>query len=341
MDFTEWRSDFTVAGTANEFHTYFPLCISVYLFFSFFCLLCQLIVVEYLISFNFIYNVYFIFMYKLKKPFLIAEIGINHNGDIKKCFELIKLAHKYGFDAVKFQKRNPEISTPNSQKNMMRQTPWGYISYLEYKKKIEFGQKEFDQINKFCKKINIHWFASAWDIESQNFLKQFKCKFNKIASAMLTNYDLCEVVAKEKKHTFISTGMSNINEISKTIKLFRKYKCKFTLLHCVSSYPCPDEKLNLNTIISLKKKFKCPIGYSGHETSTSPSLIAYLIGAEVIERHITLDRSNWGTDQASSLEEQGIRNLTSLINKASSILGNGVKKKTIEDKTLIKKFKYW
>ena len=280
-------------------------------------------------------------MIKLKKPFLIAEIGINHNGNIKKAYELIQLANKYGFDAVKFQKREPEISTPDFQKNLMRQTPWGYISYIDYKKKIEFGNKEYKLIDNYCKKLGIQWFASAWDIESQKFLKKFKCKYNKIASAMLTNYQLCEIVAKEKKHTFISTGMSNLNEIERTIKIFKKNRCKFTLLHCVSSYPCPDEKLNLNTISTLKKKFKCPVGYSGHETSTSPSLIAYLLGAEVIERHITLDRSNWGTDQSASLEEQGIRNLTSLIEKSSSILGNGVKKKTIDDKRLLKKFKYW
>ena len=272
---------------------------------------------------------------------LIAEIGINHNGNIKKAYELIQLANKYGFDAVKFQKREPEISTPDFQKNLMRQTPWGYISYIDYKKKIEFGNKEYKLIDNYCKKLGIQWFASAWDIESQKFLKKFKCKYNKIASAMLTNYQLCEIVAKEKKHTFISTGMSNLNEIERTIKIFKKNRCKFTLLHCVSSYPCPDEKLNLNTISTLKKKFKCPVGYSGHETSTSPSLIAYLLGAEVIERHITLDRSNWGTDQSASLEEQGIRNLTSLIEKSSSILGNGVKKKTIDDKRLLKKFKYW
>ena len=280
-------------------------------------------------------------MIKLKKPFLIAEIGINHNGNIKKAYELIQLAHKYGFDAVKFQKREPEISTPDFQKNLMRQTPWGYISYIDYKKKIEFGNKEYKLIDNYCKKLGIQWFASAWDIESQKFLQKFKCKYNKIASAMLTNYQLCEIVAKEKKHTFISTGMSNLNEIERTIKIFKKNRCKFTLLHCVSSYPCPDEKLNLNAISTLKKKFKCPVGYSGHETSTSPSFLAYILGAEVIERHITLDRSNWGTDQAASLEEQGIRNLTSLIKKSVSILGNGLKKKTLEDKKLLKKFKYW
>ena len=280
-------------------------------------------------------------MIKLKKPFLIAEIGINHNGNIQKAFQLIQLAKKYGFDAVKFQKREPDISTPTFQKNLMRQTPWGYISYIDYKKKIEFGHKEYKLIDNYCKRLRIYWFASAWDIESQKFLKKFKCKYNKVASAMLTNYQLCEIVAKEKKHTFISIGMSNLQEIKRTIKIFKKNNCKFTLLHCVSSYPCPDEKLNLNTLLTLKKKFKCSVGYSGHETSTSPSLIAYLLGAEVIERHITLDRSNWGTDQAASLEEQGIRNLTSLIKKSVSILGDGVKKKTLDDKKLLKKFKYW
>lgn len=280
-------------------------------------------------------------MKKLKKPFMIAEIGINHNGNLSKAYQLIELAHKYNFDAVKFQKRDPDISTPSSQKSQMRETPWGYISYLDYKKKIEFNYQQYKKIDKFCRKLKIHWFASAWDLKSQLFLKKFKCKYNKIASAMLTNLKLCEMVAKEKKHTFISSGMSSYDEINRTLKIFKKNKCKFTLLHCVSSYPCEEENLNLNTILTLKKKFKCPVGYSGHETSTSPSLIAFLLGAEVIERHITLDRSEWGTDQAASLEEQGIRNLTSLISKAPLILGNGIKKKTIEDMKLLKKFKYW
>ena len=163
-----------------------------------------------------------------KKPFLIAEIGINHNGSIITAKKMIDLAKKYNFDAVKFQKRDPEVSTPDAQKNKMRDTPWGYMSYLNYKKKIEFNYKEFKQIDKYCKKKKIHWFASAWDINSQIFLKKFKCKYNKIASAMLTNERLLEAVSKEKKHTFISTGMSNMKDIKKCVKIFKKNNCKFT-----------------------------------------------------------------------------------------------------------------
>ena len=188
---------------------------------------------------------------KLKKPFLIAEIGINHNGSLSLAKKLIQLAADSGFDAVKFQKREPNISTPEDQKNKLRQTPWGEMSYLEYKKKIEFGDKEFREINKFCKKKKIIWFASAWDVPSQNFLKKYKLKYNKVASAMLTNIDLIKKIADEKKLTFISTGMSTLKDISKAIKIFKKRKCKFVLMHCVSTYPCPIEnfkfKFNFNT----------------------------------------------------------------------------------------------
>ncbi len=278
---------------------------------------------------------------KLKKPFLIAEIGINHNGSLSLAKKLIQLAADSGFDAVKFQKREPNISTPEDQKNKLRQTPWGEMSYLEYKKKIEFGDKEFREINKFCKKKKITWFASAWDVPSQNFLKKYKLKYNKVASAMLTNIELIEKIADEKKLTFISTGMSTLKDISKAIKIFKNRKCKFVLMHCVSTYPCPIENLNLNLILTLKKKYKCEVGYSGHESSVSPSIIAYMLGARYIERHITLDRSMWGTDQAASLSENGMKNLSNILNKSSLVLGDGVKRLSKQEKELLKKFKYW
>ena len=259
--------------------------------------------------------------YKYKKPFLIAEVGINHNGSVAIAKKIIDLAKKYNFDAVKFQKRNPNISVPVNQKDVMRESPWGYISYLEYKKKIEFGKKEYDIIDNYCKKKNISWFASPWDIDSVNFLKQFKCKFNKIASAMLTNISLLEEVAKEKKHTFISVGMSKEKDIVSAIKIFNKFKCKFTLMYTVTSYPADEEDLNLLSIIYLKKKFKCDVGYSGHERTVSPSIMAYFLGANVIERHITLDRTMWGTDQAASLSEDGIKNFTDVLNKAPTVMG--------------------
>jgi len=278
---------------------------------------------------------------KLKKPFLIAEIGINHNGSIIVAKKLIDLAKDSGFSAVKFQKRNPDISTPEHQKKIFKSTPWGDMTYLNYKKKIEFGYKEYKIIDQYCKKKKVNWFASAWDIDSLIFLKKFNLKFNKIASAMITNLDLVREVAKEKKKTFISTGMSSLKDISKCVNIFKKEKCKFILMHCVSTYPCPIEKLNLKTILTLKKKFKCEIGYSGHEAEVSPSIIAYLLGANYIERHITLDRSLWGTDQAASLSEPGMKNLSQILYKAPKALGDGKKKISKEEKKLLKKFKYW
>jgi len=280
-------------------------------------------------------------IFKIKKPFLIGEIGINHNGSIEIAKKLIDLAVKYKFDCVKFQKRNPEVCVPNNQKNLIRETPWGNITYLNYKKKIEFEKAEYDEIDSYCKRKKIQWFASAWDIESQSFLKKYNNKYNKIASAMITNLDFLKVVAKEKKQTFISTGMCNISDIKKAVNIFKRSNCPFTLMHCVSTYPAPEKMLNLNTIITLKEKFKCDVGYSGHESSVSPTVIAHLMGASVIERHITLNRSMWGTDQAASLSEEGIKNLTDILNKLPNIFGNGKKIKTIQDKKIEKKFRYW
>jgi len=256
-----------------------------------------------------------------KQPFLIAEVSINHNGSIFTAKKIIDLAKKYNFDAVKFQKRNPDISVPADQKNVMRESPWGYISYLDYKKKIEFGKKEYNIINQYCKMKKIVWFASPWDIDSVNFLKQFRCKYNKVASAMLTNITLLEAIAAEKKHTFISVGMSKEKDIVKAIKIFKKLRCKFTLMYTVSSYPANEEDLNLRSITYLKKKYKCEVGYSGHERTVSPSIMAYFLGANVIERHITLDRSMYGSDQAASLEPRGLRELVGSIKKIEQAIG--------------------
>ena len=278
---------------------------------------------------------------KLNKPFLIGEIGINHNGSIKLAKKLIDIAKNSGFKAVKFQKRNPNISTPDYQKLKIRQTPWGEMTYLKYKWKIEFNKTDFNEINNYCKKKNIEWFASAWDLESLNFLKKYNNKYNKVASAMLTNKKLLHEIAKENKITFISTGMSTLKDIDNAIKIFKKYKCKYILMHCVSSYPCPIEKLNLNAIITLRNRFKCEIGYSGHESDVSPSILAYYLGCRYIERHITLDRSMWGSDQSASLSETGMKNLYDILNKSLKILGNGVKKISQEEKQMFKKFKYW
>lgn len=277
----------------------------------------------------------------MKKVFLIAEIGINHNGDISLAKKLIDQAKKTGFDAVKFQKRTPDITTPKSKKYNLRDTPWGKITYLEYKKKIEFEKKEFDLINNYCKKLNIIWFASPWDLISAKFLNKYNLKYNKIASPVLKNIELLKEVAKQKKHTFISTGMSTMDDVIKAVNIFKYHKCKFTLMHCVSAYPCNDKDLNLKMIQTLKKQFKCDVGYSGHEKSVSPSLMAACLGATAIERHITLDRTMWGTDHASSLEENGMKMLVEMVRKYELSLGDGKKRFLDIEKIKFKENKYW
>lgn len=278
---------------------------------------------------------------KSNKVFLIGEIGINHNGSLKIAKELILFAKKTGFDAVKFQKRTPEITTPKDKMNKLRETPWGTMTYLEYKKKIEFGKKEFDKINQHCKKINITWFASPWDIESSKFLKQYKLKYNKVASPVLTNLKLLEFMAKQRKYTFISTGMCKIKDIDNAVKIFKRFNCKFGLMHCVSTYPAQEKDLNLSLIDIYKKKYKVDIGYSGHEKSVSPSLMSVCLGAKFIERHITLDRTMWGTDQAASLEEQGMLILVEAIRKFEICIGNGKKVLLPDEKKKLKENKYW
>ena len=278
---------------------------------------------------------------KKNRPFLIAEIGINHNGSVELAKKLIDLAKKYNFDSVKFQKRDSDICVPENQKSKMRTTPWGDMTYLDYRKKIEFGESEYREIDQHCKKAKIDWFTSVWDANSLKFMKKFNTKYNKVASAMLSNQSLLELIAKEKKLTFISTGMSNMGAINKAVKIFKKNRCDFVLMHCMSNYPCQEEDLNLNVIVTLRKKFKCKIGYSGHENSVSPSLAAWFLGADYIERHITLDRSMYGTDQAASLSEQGVRELTSLLSKFPHMLGDGKKFISKAEKKLIPKFVYW
>jgi len=278
---------------------------------------------------------------RLKKPFLIAEIGINHNGSLKIAKKMIDLAKKYNFDCVKFQKRDLEICIPDNQKSIIKETPWGRMTYFEYKKKIEFNLSDYKKINLYCKKKKIKWMASCWDKNSQILMRQFNYSCNKIASAMVTNIDFLELVSKEKKLTFISTGMCGMSDVAKAIKIFRKNKCPFVLLHCVSSYPCPEEDLNLIMIEKYRKKFKCDVGYSGHESTVSPSIFAWYLGASVIERHITLDRAMWGTDQSASLSEDGIKNLTNILAKSRYIFGNGKKTFSKKEKLLSKKFRYW
>ena len=275
-----------------------------------------------------------------KKPYLIAEIGINHNGSIKIAKKMIELASQYNFNAVKFQKRDPEVCVPESEKQKLRDTPWGTMTYLKYKKKIELNIKQLTVLKKYAKKLKLDFCASCFDFNSLKLVNKINT-FNKVPSAMLTNLDFLKSVAKMKKKTFISTGMSTINDITRAVNIFKKMKCNYNLMHCVSLYPCPEEKLNLRMIQTLKKKFKCEVGYSGHEPSVSPTIYAYMLGASVIERHITLDRSMWGTDQAASLSPEGMRLLTSVLLKSNKIFGDGIKKYSTKEREMLKKFKYW
>ena len=277
----------------------------------------------------------------IKRPLLIGEIGINHNGNVDLAKELIELSKENGCDLVKFQKRNPDVCVPIHKKEELKETPWGVITYLEYKKKIEFGYKEFSEIDEFCKDLKIQWSASAWDLESQDFISKFHLSFNKIASAMNTNFVFVEKVACEGKLTFLSTGMSTLADIAKCVDIFKKRKCPVVLLHTVSTYPAVDADLNLAVISSLRNEFGIPVGYSGHESSVTPSIIAGALGAVAIERHVTLDRTMWGTDQAASLEANGLKQLSSALARLSVIIGNPEKKFIESEKKAAKNLRYW
>ncbi len=272
------------------------------------------------------------------KVFIIAEIGINHNGDLKLCKKLIQIAKNSGCDAVKFQKRTLDKVYSQEQLSSYRESPWGKTFY-EQKKGLEFGIKEYKSINEFCKKIGIHWFASAWDIESQKFLNKFKLKYNKIASAMIVDKNFLNFVARQRKYTFISTGMSNMNIISEAVKIFKKRKCPFELMHCVSTYPLDDATANLRVIDSLRKKFKCNVGYSGHESGLAISIAATALGISSLERHITIDRTIYGSDQAASIEPSGLRFLVGSVRKIEKALGNGKKAYLPKEKEMAKKLR--
>ena len=267
--------------------------------------------------------------------FFIAEIGINHNGDMKICKQLIDLATEAGCNAVKFQKRDINSVYTKDFLDGYRDSPWGKTQ-RDQKMGLEFSKKEYEEIDNYCKKKNIDWFASAWDLKSQIFLRQFKTKYNKIASAMLVNLELLKMVAEEKKHTFISTGLSTLEDIEKAVDIFKEKNCPFELMHCVSTYPMKDSDANLNTIVTLREKFKCNVGYSGHETGLAVSYAAAALGASSIERHITLDRAMYGSDQAASLAPPGLRKVVAEVQKIKTALGDGVKR-IIEDEIPIAK----
>lgn len=273
------------------------------------------------------------------KIFLIAEIGINHNGDMKITKELIDFAKAADFDAVKFQKRDINSVYTKEYLDSQRESPWGKTQ-RDQKQGLEFSESDYNEIDKYCKQKKINWFASAWDLKSQEFLKKFNSKYNKVASAMLGNFPLLNKITEEKKHTFISTGMSTIEEIDKVVDLFRKKNCNFELMHCNSSYPMKVEEANLNCMKFLKERYNCNVGYSGHENSLiGVSLIAATLGATSIERHITLDRTMYGSDQAASIEAKNLKNLSGIVRKVNSILGDGVKKITPEEDKIRKKLR--
>ena len=276
----------------------------------------------------------------MNKVYIIAEIGINHNGDLNIAKQLIDLAIKCGCDAVKFQKRTIETVYSKVMLDSPRESPWGTTT-RQQKEALEFGLIEYREIDRYCRERNIAWFASAWDIESQEFLRKFNLKHNKVASAMITNHPFVEYVAAEKKHTFVSTGMCTLEQLDETVAIFRKHACPFTLMHTVSVYPCKEDDLNLACIQTLKKRYGVPVGYSGHEVSPMHSIIAASLGAVAVERHITLDRAMYGSDQAASLEVRGLETLVKGIRSYEVCLGTGEKVFSEAERANAKKLRYW
>lgn len=257
--------------------------------------------------------------------FVVGEIGINHNGDVDIVKKIISGAKHAGCDAVKFQKRTPEICTPKDQWNIERDTPWGRMTYIDYRHKVEFGGKEYEEIDNYCKEIGILWFASCWDEEAVDFIEQFNPLLYKTASASLTDFSLLEKHKKLNKPIMMSTGMSTIEQIEKAVSVLDKNN--LMIAHATSSYPCKNEELNLKMIETLKLKYpEIPIGYSGHEVGLAPTWAAVALGACFVERHITLDRAMWGTDQAASVEVGGMERLVSSIRDIEKSLGDGIKK---------------
>ena len=254
--------------------------------------------------------------------FIIAEIGINHNGDLKIAKQLIDVAKDAGCDAVKFQKRTIDLVYAKELLDSCRESPWGTTQRAQ-KEGLEFNAEEYKEINKYCKEKEIVWFASAWEVESLKFLKQFNLKYNKVASAMIVDEAFLEEVALEGKYTFISTGMSDLEIIDKAVKIFKDNDCPFELMHTVSTYPMNDTDANLNCINTLRERYKCNIGYSGHEVGLAVSYAAAALGITSLERHITLNRAMYGSDQAASVEPMGLRTLVGAVRKIEEAMGDG------------------
>lgn len=265
--------------------------------------------------------------------FVITEIGINHNGDLEIAKKLIDVAVLAGCDAVKFQKRTIDKVYTKQFLDSYRESPWGNTQRAQ-KEGLEFSKQEYNEIDRYCKEKGIEWFASAWDTDSQLFLRKYNLNYNKIASAILTHKDLLNFVAEEKKYTFISTGMSSFKEIDECVDIFRKKGCPFELMHCNSVYPMKDIDANLKVIVALRKRYNCDVGYSGHEVGLQISLAAAALGATSIERHITLDRTMYGSDQAASLEPAGLIRLVRDIRIITKAMGDGVKRVTKEEESI-------
>ena len=256
--------------------------------------------------------------------YIIAEIGINHDGSVEFAKQLIDAAKHGGVDAVKFQKRTPELCVPEHQRSQMKDTPWGYITYLDYRYKVEFDESDYKEIDRYCKEVGIDWFASSWDIPSVDFIDRFNPPTHKVASALLTDHALLRRLRETNKPIILSTGMSTLDEIQEAVKIFDMDK--LIICHTTSSYPCPPDELNLRMINTLKEMFPCPIGYSGHEVGLVPSTVAVALGACMVERHVTLDRAMWGSDQSASVEPQGIEKLVKYIRVTEQAMGDGVKR---------------
>ncbi len=260
------------------------------------------------------------------KPYLIGEIGINHNGDMQIAKKLMDAVNACGWDCAKYQKRNPDICVPEKQKGVMRDTPWGKMKYIDYKYKIEFEKSEYDEIDVYCKNKPIEWTVSVWDLDSLNFISNYEVPFLKIPSALLTDTELLAETAKSGNQVIISTGMSTLSEVDEAVNIVEKHGQKPVVLHCHSSYPAPHDELNLSIIPFYKERYDCIVGYSGHENDLEPSVIAVSLGAQVIERHITIDHGMWGTDQKSSLEILAMDMLAKRMKDIKAIIGTPDKK---------------
>ena len=269
--------------------------------------------------------------------YIIAEIGVNHNGSLDMAKQLINAAKHAGCNAVKFQKRWPDKCVPPEQRDKMRDTPWGYITYMAYRHRLEFGKDAYSEIDQYCKQVRISWFASCWDEESVDFIEAFDPICHKVPSALLTNHGLLKKLAAIRRPVILSTGMSTMEQIRQAAGMLPKDR--LLIAHCTSAYPCSPEELNLRMIQTLQSEFACPIGYSGHEVGLPTTVAAVALGASFVERHITLDRAMWGSDQAASVEPQGFERLVKYIRVVEKALGDGNKRIYQSEGPLIKRLR--